>query len=104
MQDHFDQPPFLVFQQFEALLLKALKGTSSKLEFVKGKYGDDANVNGLIVELSIFKALFKDKNIEHFHNIIKEVKLIDNAERKLIVNICTVCKISAVNPASNFAA
>ena len=40
-------------------------------------------------------------NIEHFQDIIKEVKLIDNAERKLNVNICTIYKILAVNPASS---
>ena len=83
----------MVFEQLEGVLLKALKGedTSSELEFVREKYGDDVNV---IVELNML-------NIEHFQDIIKEVKLIDNAERKLNVNICTICKILAVNPASS---
>ena len=83
----------MVFEQLEGVLLKALKGedTSSELEFVREKYGDDVNV---IVELNML-------NIEHFQDIIKEVKLIDNAERKLNVNICTIYKILAVNPASS---
>ena len=93
VRDHFDQQLFLVFEQLEAVLLKALKGeyTSSELEFVREKYGDDVNV---IVELNML-------NIEHFQDIIKEIKLIDSAERKLNVNICTIRKISAVNPASS---
>ena len=78
-----------------------VEDTSSELEFVGEKYGDNVNVNDLIAELNIFKVLFIDKDIEHFHGIIKEIKLIDNAERKLIVNICTIWKTLAVNPASS---
>ena len=65
VRDHFDQPSFLVYEQLEVSLLKALNSedTSSKLEFVREKYGDDINVNDLIAELNIFKVLFKDKNI-----------------------------------------
>ena len=46
VRDHFDQPSFLESEQLEALLLKALKGkdTSSMLEFVRKKYGDEVNV------------------------------------------------------------
>ena len=103
VRDHSDQTSFLVFEQLEALLLKALKGedTSCELDFVREKYSDDVNVNDLIVELNIFKILVKDKDIEHFHDIIKEIKLIDNAERKLIVNICAMCKMLPVNLASS---
>lgn len=63
IQDQFDQPIFLVFQNLEALLLKALKGgdVSPELEFVTEKYGDGVNVNDLIVELNILKALLKVK-------------------------------------------
>ena len=43
----------------------------------------------------------KDKDIEHVHNIIKEIKLTGNTERKLILNICKICKILAVNLASS---
>ena len=43
----------------------------------------------------------KEKDIEHFHDMIKEIKLIDIAERKLIVNLCTTCEILVVNPASS---
>ena len=88
--------------QLKELLLKVLKNedTSSELEIAREKYGDDVDLNDLIAELNI-KVLFKDKDINHFHDIIKKIKLIDNAETKLIVNICTICKISAVNPASS---
>ena len=65
VRDHFDQPSFLVYEQLEVSLLKALNSedSSSKSEFVREKYGDDINVNDLIAELNIFKVLFKDKNI-----------------------------------------
>ena len=63
VRDQFDQTIFLVLEQLEALLLKALKGenVSSELQFVTEMNGDDVNVNDLIYELSIFKALFKIK-------------------------------------------
>ena len=63
IRDQFDQPIFLVFQQLEALLPKALKGgdVSPGLEFVTEKHGDGVNVNDLIVELNILKALLKIK-------------------------------------------
>ena len=77
------------------------KDTSSELEFVMEKYRDDVNPNDLIVELNIFKVFSKDKDIENFHDTIKGIKLIDNAERKLIVNISTICKILAVNLTSS---
>ena len=63
VRDQFDQTIFLVLEQLEALLLKALKGehVSSELQFVTEMNGDDVNVNDLIYELSIFKALLKIK-------------------------------------------
>ena len=63
IRDQFDQPIFLVFQNLEALLLKALKGgdVSPELEIVTEKYDDGVNVNDLIVELNILKALLKIK-------------------------------------------
>ena len=104
VRDYFDQPSFLVFEQLEMLLLIELKGenTSSELELMMKRYGDDKNVNYLTVELNIFKDFLKDKNVELFHDKIKK-KLIDTAERKLIVNICTICKILTVKLASSSA-
>ena len=63
VRDQFDQPIFLVLEQLEALLLKALRGenVSYELQFVTEMNGDDVNVNDLIDELSIFKALFQIK-------------------------------------------
>ena len=53
----------MVFKNLEASLLKALKGgdVSPELEIVTEKYGDGVNVNDLIVELNILKALLKIK-------------------------------------------
>ena len=61
------------------MLLKVLKNedTSSELEFVREKYGDDVNLNDLIAELNIFKVLFKDNDTEHIHDMIEKIKLID---------------------------
>ena len=43
----------------------------------------------------------KDKQIEHFHDFLKEMRLLENPEKKFLVNVCKICRILAVNPASN---
>ena len=53
VRERFDQPSFLVFEQLESLLLKALQGqdTSKELLFVNEKYGTDIDIEQVKVEL-----------------------------------------------------
>ena len=43
----------------------------------------------------------KDRSIEHFNDLIKQMKLLPEAEKKLLNNVCKIFKILAVNPASS---
>ena len=61
-------------------------------------------MSDLNVELATFKVLMKDKQIEHFHDLLKEMRLLENPEKKFLVNVCKVCRILAVNPASSVTA
>ena len=70
-------------------------------EIVREKYATDVNMSDLNVELATFKVLMKDKQIEHFHDLLKEMRLLENPEKKFLVNVCKICRILAVNPASN---
>ena len=103
VRDRFDQTSFFVFENLESLLIKTLKGeeTSVEMKIVREKYATDVNMSDLNVELATFKVLMKDKQIEHFHDLLKEMRLLENPEKKFLVNVCKICRILAVNPASN---
>ena len=58
-------------------------------------------MSDLNAELATFQVLMKDKQIEHLHDLLKEMRLLENPEKKCLVNVCKICKILAVNPASS---
>ena len=78
--------------------------TSTEMKFVRDTYASDLDVNDLSVELKTFRVLMKNKQIEHFYDLLAEMKVLENPEKKLLVNICMICKILAVNPASSASA
>ena len=103
VRDRLDQPSIFVFENLESLLIKTLKGekASAEMKIVREKYATDVNMSDLNVELATFKVLMKDKQIEHFHDLLKEMRLLENPEKKFLVNVCKICRILAVNPASS---
>ena len=104
VRDRFDQHSFLVFQNLESLMIKAIKGEnfSCELKFVKEKYDTDIDTEDLItIELSTLKLLLEGKDITHFHDFLKEIKLLKGPERHYLSNVTKMCKLLAVNPASN---
>ena len=78
IRDCFDQPSFLVFQNLESLMIKAIKGEnfSCELKFVKERYDTDIDTEDLTIELSNLKLLLEGKDITHFHDFLKEIKLL----------------------------
>lgn len=103
VRERFDQPSFLVFEQLESLLLKALQGQdiSKEAAFASEKYETDIDLEQLKVELQIFKVMFKDKDVMCYHDVIEQMRLLPNEEKKLIKNVCVICKLLAVNPATS---
>ena len=71
------------------------------MKIVREKYATDVNTSDLNVELATFKVLMKDKQIEHFHDLVKELRLLEIPEKNFLVNVCKICRILAVNPASS---
>ena len=102
VKDRFDQPSLKVFKKLESLMIKALNGgdTSSQISFLK-KLLEQTLMLMIVVELSTFNVILKDQSIEHFHDLIKRMKLLPEAEKKLLNNVCKICKILVVNPASS---
>ena len=78
-----------MFENLESLLIKCLKGeeTSTEMKFVRDTYASDLDVNDLSVELKTFRVLMKNKQIEHFYDLLAEMKVLENPEKKLLVNI-----------------
>ena len=103
VRDRFDQPSFLVFENLESLLIKTLKGeeTSAEMKIARDKYAADVSMSDLNVEFATFKVLMKDKQIEHFQDLLKEMRLLENPEKKFLVSVCKICRILTVNPASS---
>lgn len=103
LRERFNQPSFLVFENLESLLIKSLNGeeVSDEMKFVHDTYGCDIDINDLSVELATLKVLMKGKQVEHFYDLIIEMKQLKNPEKKLLDNVCNICKILAVNPASS---
>ena len=103
VRDRFNQPSFLVFENLESLLIKTLKGeeTSTEMKIAREKYATDVNMSDLNVELATFKVLRKDKQKEHFQDLLKEMRLLENPEKKFLVYVCKICRILGVNPASS---
>ena len=103
LRDRFDQPSFLVFQNLESLMIKAIKDEnfSCELKFVKERYDADIDTEDLTIELSTLKLLLEGKDITHFQDFLKEIKLLKGPERHYISNVTKMCKLLAVNSASS---
>ena len=92
-----------MFENLEFLLIRTLKGeeTSAEIKVVREKYATNLNMCHLNAELATFKVLMKDKQMEHFRDLLKEMRLLENPEKKFLVSVCKICRILAVNPASS---
>ena len=64
-------------------LLESLNGqdTSSEVKFVKETFGTDIDVDDLVVQLSTSNVLLTDRSIEHFNDLIKQMKLLPETKK-----------------------
>ena len=103
VQERVNQPSFLIFEQLESLFIKTLKDeeTPGELSSVESNYQSDINVEELEVELQTLKVLLKDKDIVYADDLISEMQSLPSEEKKLIKNVCILCKLLVVNPATS---
>ena len=103
VQERFNQPSFLIFEQLESLFIKPLKGeeTTKELSSVESNYQSDINVEDLGVELQTLKVLLKDKNVICSDDLISVMQSLPSEEKKLIKNVCVLRKLLVVNPATS---
>ena len=57
------------------------------------------DVRILIVQLEIFKVMMKDGEFTCFDDILAKIKQLSEAEKFMITEITTLCKLVLVNPA-----
>ena len=72
---------------------------STELHFLGTNYGEDVDVRTLNVPLEIFKVLMKDGEFTCFDDILAKIKQLSEAEKCMITEIITLCKLLLVNPA-----
>ena len=88
----------------QATSLKSYLTTSCKAGTVQGLGPFLAvDVRTLNVQLEIFKVLMKDGEFTCFDDILAKIKQLSKAEKCLITEIITLCKLLLVNPATGAA-
>ena len=90
----------------ESLFIKTLKGeeTTKELLSVESNYQSDINVEELEVELQTLKVLLKNKDVvcADFISVMQSLlSFFFSEEKKLIKNVCVLCKLLVVNPATS---
>lgn len=64
-------------------------------------YNDDINLETLKIQLQVLRQILKSEGpMECFDCILSAVKKLSKAERSLISEAVTLCKLLAVNPAT----
>ena len=86
--------------------MKVLKSEdhAEELRFREQTYGEDVNTLSLFSQLPLFKLLFGENEAVFFDNILKRVTIFKPAERCLVGEVVTICKLLHVNPATSASA
>ena len=71
--------------------------------FLGTNYGEDVDVTTLNVQLEIFRVSMKDGEFTCLDDILAKIKRLSEAEKCMISEIITLCKLLLVNPATSAA-
>ena len=103
LKKRFDQPCFKAYENSESLLLKSLSNESieNKIEYVKCVYKGDLDVDHLVVELQLLKAICQNENFICFEDVRQHMQNHPTEDFILIPNVIIIIKLVAVNPATS---
>jgi hypothetical protein len=104
IKTRFEQPSFGAFLNLKSFLLQSINDSSIDDEvvtFLKDTYSEDLDVDLLIVESAVLKAMLKDSEIKCFRDVYKRVKRYCKCERNLIPNMVKLIEVLLVNPATS---
>ena len=97
IEDQFDQPGYLLYQNLEQLLIKAANKVdySTELQHVISFYGDDFKESELCTQLEIFGSCFSDKSSS---TTLKEALAflheLSTAQRNFYEQVCRVARLN----------
>lgn len=102
IKERFSQPSFEAYEHMEEFILKSIKSldTSEEMEYLRMRYSNDIDIDHLEVEKDVLGVIFKGEKIVCFQEVVDHIKKIDEAQRLLMPNIVTICKLLLVNPAT----
>ena len=66
-------------------------------------HNDDVNISVLTTQMEILQVLLKDGGYFCFDDITVKISELPNAEREMIKEVITLCKLILVNPATSAA-
>lgn len=103
IEQRFSQPSFAAYEKMESLFIKGLNGEpyTSELDYMKA-YDYDINLEMLKIQLQVLLQILKGEGpMECFDCILSAVKKLSKAEKSLVSEAVTLCKLLAVNPATS---
>ena len=105
IQDRFNQPGYVLYQNFEQLILNAANGKdySTNMEAVTDFYGDDFNQGELSTQLQIFSSSFPHSDDEIKSAGLKDILSYPKGQKSFYRQICWIARLILVMPSTNAA-
>ena len=104
IEERFNQPSFQVYQRLENLLIKSLseeiEALENEIKYICSLY-DEVDIQMLPTQLSLFRTMMGNKQLECFFDILSEVQKLSNHQRTLIRHVITIINLLNVNPCSS---
>ena len=105
LEERFNQPSFIAFENLESFLLNSLSDVSveKEKEYITKEYANDLNVEDLIHEVDVLKVVIGNEAVSCFDDILEYLS--DKKDQfSLMPNITVILKLLLVNPATSASA
>ena len=105
LEERFNQPSFIAFENLESFLLNSLSDVSveKEKEYITKEYANDLNVEDLIHEVDVLKVVIGNEAVSCFDDILEYLS--DKKDQfSLMPNITVILELLLVNPATSASA
>ena len=94
-----------MFLNLQSLLIQAAAPTGNidvpTLASLHEMYGDEIDMDALVAEASIFRAMMSNFRVGYFKDVFNKFKTCPGSEKELIPNITRIIKLLLINPATS---
>ena len=103
LKERFDQPCFKAYENLESLLLKSLSNEriANEIDNVKCPYKGELDVDQLVVQLHMFKAICQNESFICFEDVRQHMQNRTTEDFIFIPNVINIIKLAALNLATN---